>query len=183
MLYVHMYPGISAMEIKNPPEVWKPTMEKARAIRSSSGARSAAAASSRSAASAARRLSFTGPGHNFWREFLQEDVKREIQQVGKPCWFGMMFFFSSFFWGKHGETANPIFFWGELDILGNIGFGWFWEIFLWGAAMLITSWSYQMSWKGWEKTDTLHFCRIRPWQRNCLTIFVAGYLIWYSYHS
>jgi hypothetical protein len=57
----------------------------------------------------------------------------------------MMFFFSSFFWGKHGETANPIFFWGELDILGNIGFGWFWEIFLWGAAMLITSWSYQMS--------------------------------------
>lgn len=61
--------------------VWKPTMEKARAIRSSSGARSAAAASSRSAASAARRLSFTGPGHNFWREFLQEDVKREIQQV------------------------------------------------------------------------------------------------------
>lgn len=65
-----MYPGISAMEIKKPPEVWKPTMEKAREIRSSR--------------SAARRLSFTGPGHNFWREFLQEEVKREIEQVGKP---------------------------------------------------------------------------------------------------
>ena len=123
MLYVHMYPGISAMEIKNPPEVWKPTMEKARAIRSSSGARSAAAASSRSAASAARRLSFTGPGHNFWREFLQEDVKREIQQVGKPCWFGMMFFFQFFFGENMGKPL------GELDILGNIGFGWFWEFF------------------------------------------------------
>eukprot|EP00435_Cladocopium_sp_Y103_P048159 s2176_g14.t1 len=48
--------------------VWKPTMEKAREIRIRS-------------AGAARRLSFTGPGHNFWREFLQEDVKREIQQV------------------------------------------------------------------------------------------------------
>ena len=119
MLYVHMYPGISAMEIKNPPEVWKPTMEKARAIRSSSGARSAAAASSRSAASAARRLSFTGPGHNFWREFLQEDVKREIQQVGKPCWFGMMFFFSIFFWGKHGETAGGTWHFGE---------HWFWMV-------------------------------------------------------
>ena len=178
MLYVHMYPGISAMEIKNPPEVWKPTMEKARAIRSSSGARSAAAASSRSAASAARRLSFTGPGHNFWCEFLQEDVKREIQQVGKPCWFGMMFFFFNFFLGKTWGNR-----WGNLTFWGTLVLDGFGSFFLWGAAMLITSWSYQMSWKGWEKTDTLHFCRIRPWQRNCLTIFVAGYLIWYSYHS
>ena len=178
MLYIHMYPGISAIEIKKLPEVWKPTMEKAREIRSSSR-------------SAARRLSFTGPGHNFWREFLQEEVKREIEQVGKPWWFGIFrdisgwcfFFFQVFFWGKTWGNRWPHFFLGgELDILGNIGFGWFWDFFG-GAAILITSWSYQMSWKGWEKTDTLHFCRIRPWQRNGLTIFVAGYLIWYSYHS
>ena len=126
MLYVHMYPGISAMEIKNPPEVWKPTMEKARAIRSSSGARSAAAASSRSAASAARRLSFTGPGHNFWREFLQEDVKREIQQVGKPCWFGMMFFFQVFFGANMGKPLTPFFWGGNLTFWGTLvldGFG------------------------------------------------------------
>ena len=35
-------------------------------------------------------------------------------------------FFSSFFWGKHGETANPIFFGGNLTFWGTLvldGFG------------------------------------------------------------
>ena len=41
--------------------VWMPTMEKAKAIH--------------------RRLSFTGPSRNWWREFVTPEVQREIQRV------------------------------------------------------------------------------------------------------
>lgn len=51
--------------------VWKPVMEKAREIHPLVGP------------GAPRRLSFNGPGHNWWREFLHEDVRKEIVKVNR----------------------------------------------------------------------------------------------------
>ncbi|CAE7193061.1 unnamed protein product [Symbiodinium pilosum] len=53
--------------------VWRPVMEKARQIRPRSG----------SSVEGHRRLSFNGPSSNFWREFLHEDVRKEILEVNR----------------------------------------------------------------------------------------------------
>lgn len=60
-------------------QVWKPTMEKAREIRPSARMPVPAPPVRR-----ARRLSFTGPGHNFWREFLDKELQKEIQEAELP---------------------------------------------------------------------------------------------------
>eukprot|EP00931_Biecheleriopsis_adriatica_P091973 TRINITY_DN65815_c0_g1_i1.p1 TRINITY_DN65815_c0_g1~~TRINITY_DN65815_c0_g1_i1.p1 ORF type:complete len:469 (+),score=92.24 TRINITY_DN65815_c0_g1_i1:40-1446(+) len=95
--------------------VWKPTMEKARKIKPFSeyefSARRlrqqqshAGARSHEQGGGLMRRLSFNGPGSNFWREFISPDVRKDIlevnsiddelvrfareiylQQYGKPC--------------------------------------------------------------------------------------------------
>eukprot|EP00439_Symbiodinium_sp_Y106_P041377 s4608_g5.t1 len=54
--------------------VWRPVMEKARQIRPSGSATSV---------EGQRRLSFNGPGSNFWREFLHDDVRKEILVVNR----------------------------------------------------------------------------------------------------
>lgn len=88
--------------------VWKHTMEKASKIRPGSSASSNSSSSrrllhqlrglearqtpplpassdagGRASTSASRRLSFNGPGSNFWREFVTPEVRKEILAVNK----------------------------------------------------------------------------------------------------
>ena len=167
MLRYHMSQTFSR---DSAPKVWKPTMERAREIRSSTQSSGAGGAG-------ARRLSFTGPGHNFWREFLQEDVQREIQQVEifhvdgdgiGSC--------SSVFFGKHGgnrETEFVDFFvgveWG-LNFLGEMSFG----RFFFGGCYVDHKLVVESSeFKGWEKTDTVKLVAC-SWLPHIISSYVCN---------
>ncbi|OLP88769.1 hypothetical protein AK812_SmicGene29847 [Symbiodinium microadriaticum] len=72
--------------------VWRPVMEKARQIRPSGSAR---------LFEGQRRLSFNGPGSNFWREFLHDDVRKEILAVNRLD-ADLLIFARKHFKEKHG---------------------------------------------------------------------------------